>query len=539
MPDKIQVFISSKMEELSEERRIIERALDEMVVDAWVFETTAGAKPESIRETYLKALAESDLYLGIFWKGYGEYTIDDEFMQAKDLGIPCFIYEKRTELEHRDPKLQEFLDSISGVADGLTIQWYTDPGELHNYVKRDVAAWLRDQARDKTVALKSYPHFSASPAGLRRSFDALMGDKLRNFVGREFVFEAVQDFLMSNEAGYYVIRGEPGIGKSALMAKLINEKGYVHHFNIATQGINSPGQFLENVLQQLISRYDLKYEQWPERATKDGGFLAEALAQVASIEDHRPIVIAIDALDESDTTLLKTSENFLFLPTYLPEGVYVVASTRPLDDAEFRLDVNRMKTLHLEADSDGNMRDISQYIEQYLDKKSMQFWLTENNITANEFITTLKKKSEGNFMYLHYVLPAIEAGDYRQEILDELPNGLLGYYQRHWREMRAKNEEDFIKVYEPVVCILGVAKEPVTIRQISNWTGIDPSLVNKGLRSWREFLDKQPSEEGEIHRIYHASFQDFLYKQVKDLGKYDGMIADYYLQQAGLNREES
>ena len=48
---------------------------------------------------------------------------------------------------------------------------------------------------------------------------------------------------------------------------------------------------------------------------------------------------------------------------------------------------------------------------------------------------------------------------------------------------KSKNEEDFIQVFEPVVCILGVAQEPVTIKQISNWTGIDPSLVNKGIQA--------------------------------------------------------
>ena len=535
MPDKIQVFISSKMAELAEERQIIDKALDEMMVEAWVFENDAGASPGTIQETYIRALEESDLYLGIFWKGYGAYTVDDEFVRAAKLGIPCLIYEKRTELDKRDPKLQEFLNSISGVEDGLTIQWYKEPDELYEFVKRDIARWQRDVIRSKQTSLKQYSHFAAVPKKFRVSFDALMADKLKNFVGREFVFEAVQEFIDANESGYFIIRGEPGIGKSALMAKMINDNGYIHHFNITTQGINSPGQFLENVIQQLIAKYNLSFGQWPDDATRDSGFFVEVLGRAASNEDNLPIVIAIDALDESDTSLFKPSENVLYLPSYLPPGIFIIATTRPLENQ--RLNVNTLKFLDIEADSEGNLQDIVIYIEDYLERETMQSWLEEKSVPAKIFIDALKKKSEGNFMYLYHVLPAIESGSFKKGSLDELPNGLLEYYNRHWREMQAINEDDFIKIYEPVVCILGVAKEPVTIKQISNWTKITPSLVNKGLKNWREFLDELPSADGDLFRIYHASFREFLDAQV-NLGQYDEMIAQYYLELSGVLDDE-
>ena len=100
------------------------------------------------------------------------------------------------------------------------------------------------------VELNVYSYFKATPANLRRSFDALMGNKLRGFVGRQFVFDAVDGFLDAHDSGYFVICGVPGIGKSALMAKLINDRGFVHHFNIASQNIRSPRVFLENVCAQ-------------------------------------------------------------------------------------------------------------------------------------------------------------------------------------------------------------------------------------------------------------------------------------------------
>ena len=109
------------------------------------------------------------------------------------------------------------------------------------------------------VKLNVYSYFKATPANLRRSFDALMQDKLCGFVGRQFVFDAVDDFLRKHDSGCFIIRGVPGIGKTALMAKLVNDRGYIHHFNVASQNVRSPRVFLENVCAQLIDRYELEH----------------------------------------------------------------------------------------------------------------------------------------------------------------------------------------------------------------------------------------------------------------------------------------
>ena len=66
--------------------------------------------------------------------------------------------------------------------------------------------------------------------------------------------------------------------------------------------------------------------------------------------------------------------------------------------------------------------------------------------------------------------------------------------------------------------------EGLSVDQISKWTGIDPELVNEGIRRWREFLDEETKTSPKLFRIYHASFQDFLKDQVS-LKKYHAIIA--------------
>ncbi len=139
--DRLRVFVSSKMEELAAERVAVKEILDGLNVDAWVFEQDAGARPGTIQESYREELEASDLYIGLFWKSYGAYTVE-EFELARAVGTDCLIYQKGGDRpEGRDPQLQTFLDRISKVESGLTIQWFETPEELREMVKRDTARW--------------------------------------------------------------------------------------------------------------------------------------------------------------------------------------------------------------------------------------------------------------------------------------------------------------------------------------------------------------------------------------------------------------
>src|SRR5262245_9542982 len=97
---ELRAFISSRMGELAAERAALKAALSRLRGHAWEFEEPdgAGAQPQSIRRTYLDELQQADLYIGVFWSGYGEYT-EDEYRHAVLWRKPCLFYEKRTDIE--------------------------------------------------------------------------------------------------------------------------------------------------------------------------------------------------------------------------------------------------------------------------------------------------------------------------------------------------------------------------------------------------------------------------------------------------------
>ncbi len=68
--------------------------------------------------------------------------------------------------------------------------------------------------------------------GHPREFEAIITEKSRNFVGREFVFSAINNFLQEYDRGYFTIIGEPGIGKSAILAKYVKENSGVVYYNV-------------------------------------------------------------------------------------------------------------------------------------------------------------------------------------------------------------------------------------------------------------------------------------------------------------------
>jgi hypothetical protein len=129
------------MEELASERQAVRHALEQIKMKCFVYENDAGARPVTAEKTFLTELQKADLYIGIFWKGYGKYTVD-EFKQARSLLKPCFIYNKYSGMSDRDPKLVSFLDAVEKVTTGLTVRRFKEVEELADGVQDDLMRWI-------------------------------------------------------------------------------------------------------------------------------------------------------------------------------------------------------------------------------------------------------------------------------------------------------------------------------------------------------------------------------------------------------------
>ena len=337
-------------------------------------------------------------------------------------------------------------------------------------------------------------------------FITLIEEKIRRFCGRGFVFNTFQQFITENPHGYFTIVGDAGMGKSSIVAKYVSQHKSPCYFNILVEGRNRPELFLKSIRRQLIGRYHL-----PNSADAD---LPTLLANVAEkLTSDQPFVIAIDALDEVEQ---EPRGNILYLPKTLPNNVYFLLTRRPysLDKKRLLVEVPE-KELDLRDQKyiNDNQDDIKEYIRFVINtdteyKKGLRNWIQSRSIPDTIFVEQVANKSENNFMYLRYVLPAIAKGDYNDLSLKELPDGLRQYYQSHWVRMGMEAKPG--QLIEIVLYILLEIGTPIPCKMIAGIAKVDECDVGKVLDKWVEYLKKQ-NVEGEIcYTIYHASFLDFL-----------------------------
>lgn len=350
-------------------------------------------------------------------------------------------------------------------------------------------------------------------------FKSLIEEKLKSFCGREFVFAKFEEFQRTHSKGYFTVVGDAGMGKSTIAAKYVSQHNCPCYFNILAERRNRPEDFLKSIRQQLIQKYALQGAD----TVNLHDLLVQASEKHKQNYGNQPLEIIVDALDEVEQPI--GAENILYLPEYLPEGVYIFLTRRPyasgqkrlrVQVAEKELDLNASEYLSL------NLADVKTCIRLFLNdpeyQKDLHKWITDRNIEQDKFITEVAAKSENNFMYLRYVLPEIARGSYDNLSLDKLPAGLQDYYWQHWVRMGMENQPQEIQVIVLYI-IVEWNTPPISFNDIVAISGKDEYEVEEILKKWREYLKEQTiNEDGEdekCYRVYHASFLDFLKGQRK------------------------
>jgi tetratricopeptide (TPR) repeat protein len=210
----LSLFISSKMQELAEERRAVQTALKAYEIPSWLWEDDAGARPERIRTTYLTEVEECDIYLGLFWLDYGPYTIE-EFEHARQLHKPCLIYEKYVNAEQRSPELAAFLHRLQEVEnpESLPVSRFETSDQLARQVQSDVMRLLttrfRESRQQPSTRLWIVP-YQRNPL----------------FTGRKDILENIHEAFRAGETTVLTqaISGLGGIGKTQIAIE------YAYHY---------------------------------------------------------------------------------------------------------------------------------------------------------------------------------------------------------------------------------------------------------------------------------------------------------------------
>jgi hypothetical protein len=362
------------------------------------------------------------------------------------------------------------------------------------------------------------PDFAQAPPSIREkilSFDLLIQRKTEGFVGRQWLFDAINGFVQSRPRGYVQILGDPGVGKTTLIAEMVRRHRYPHHFNIRSEGIQKPEQFLQSLCAQLVAKFGLGYSTLPPEVSRDSAFLLNLLERAAAKlqPSGRKLLILVDALDESDLTAVTRGANTLYLPTDLPDGVFIVVTSQR-GGPPLRYVCEEHK-IYLQTETANNFADVRLFAQTWLGRDGIRAYIRNQGLDDTAFVDEVVRLSEGNFMYLHYILPEIEKGTYRDRKLEELPAGLQSYYEAHWQRMRVGDRAAWEGYKIPVLVALTIAKEPISMDLIADFSGVQKrSQICAALDELIPFLQSIEAEENGVKetrwRLYHDSFHDFI-----------------------------
>jgi DNA-binding Xre family transcriptional regulator/DNA polymerase III delta prime subunit len=352
----------------------------------------------------------------------------------------------------------------------------------------------------------------------RRTFKNIVDDKTREFVGRKYIYGQIDEYLNDKNfpSGYIILKGEPGIGKTALMANLVRQKEWIHHF--VTEVTDSTESFLASICSQLIVKYELPYSKLPEcqpeqriltyRKFIDEDLLPQAIEKVKDNKEDNTVVILVDALDEAKRSPLDGELNILGLPKALPQGVFFIVTSREAEDQHFY--VNNNRRIDIKDDDDDNLNDVRRYVWNYLNDPGVKKQIEKWQVSDGGFVEKITEKSEGNFMYLFYVMTDIKEQKLSEDIEDSihhLPQGLNGYYNKHWDFMEKSYKDRFREIDEKVIRIIAAFQEPASIQDIVRIGKFQIFTVVEIMNLWRNFFN---IDDEHRYRLYHRSFYDFL-----------------------------
>jgi WD40 repeat protein len=247
-------------------------------------------------------------------------------------------------------------------------------------------------------------------------------------------------------------------------------------------------------------------------------------------EPDARVVILVDALDElryhsSGTTAL----DWLASCPELPPNVRFVLSSRP-DDRLLELLRRRQSEWLLEVEMDAEpgrvANDLSSYALGFASEPAVAAALEGEQVAGRDFVQAAVERADGNFQYLAALVRGIDnALDGPQEDvgrllrLADVPAGLRELYAFFLSLVRDAVGDERVGaggdrvpawegLYQPVLGVLAVAFEPLTVAQVGFFAAIDAGdrWVRGAIGRLSQFLDRTDGR----YRLYHASLPEYL-----------------------------
>jgi WD40 repeat protein/serine/threonine protein kinase len=386
-------------------------------------------------------------------------------------------------------------------------------------------AKARSPSSSSNLRSKVFPAKGGGPLQMLEPWDftPFLVEKIKGFVGREWLFQEIDEWRSHDSPAVLLIVGEPGIGKSAIAAALVhrNIEGQVlayHCCRTDTPETLAPASFVRSLAGMLCARlpeYAKALECAPvinalRRADTDpeSAFEAALLAPLHKIKQPQTkrCYLLIDALDES---LARAGPTTIFdvLCTRLdrlPPWLGLIATTR--NDPRVLNPLRSLRVQVVSAQDRKNQDDVRRFIRSQCGEAPFLLKAQADHKIPARLETDLLRSSAGNFLFVRTALDAIASGQLSFDHIENLPPGLSSLYEIFFRRLFPKPAKDYNRARRVLETIVA-AREPLTREQIATATSLDPEDELLGILS--RLAPFVPAFEGR-YSLFHGSLLDWL-----------------------------
>lgn len=355
--------------------------------------------------------------------------------------------------------------SISHIQTVNFVYDENDPAAFEEGLKK-VTDWID---RDEHVVFCQEMEGLRKMLGNPESFEARMRVLMSQpFVGRKWLLEKLNEWD-KGESRLFGIIGGPGFGKSIFAANL---RSLAPEKVVAAQFIEwdktakyAPKQIIKSLAFQLAARIS-QYRELLIDAVKEAdldnldesSLFDKLLSEPLAFENpNNTYWVILDALDEAATqdgqnpfvqTLMRNMDQ-------LPKWLKFIVTSRP--DATV---VTYLKNCGIQFfDTDAQIlqsqhNDMMEYLHEELKECSF------NDGVLKDIIA----KSQGMFLYLHFVCQDIKQHKLSAAAISQLPVGIDAIYQQYFdRQFGNERRQQFIQHVRPILCLCGAAFEPLSL----------------------------------------------------------------------------
>ena len=358
-------------------------------------------------------------------------------------------------------------------------------------------------------------------------FAELVAELSEVFVGREKHIAHVKDCLKQHNRGVLWIPGKPGVGKSALMARLMRDfKDAVQHyvvipyfFRIGHTGCSTE-QFLKTAILKLQTALKVPLGVSPNLEERKEQFVS--VVEEAARRLNRKILFLIDGMDEIN----RLEPTFISLPfaANVRNVVWLCAGRTEPPEIEAALKRGGAYWVFLDGLPEMGTLTIRSMLTTHLEQMKYQLFARDQLSEGeyhNQFIDVLVHKSEGLPLYVRMVIEDLREGKWTLADEERLPDGLRAYFEQVLERLGVSS---IGSVLTPLFCLLAWAKEPITESALklllsSHYLSHEPEWerhFNDALQHGHVMLRRVPTPDGAAGwMFYHDTFRQHLLESAR------------------------